>query len=98
MTGENRQIAVVPHSDEEKSLTVQSGGESDFTDDGFEEKQKRRSKTAGPDKLYTLSLTELYQISYHSKPPIIESLLCVGVYILAGAPKIGKSFLVTQLA
>ncbi len=98
MTEENEEKAIVPFFGTEESLTVRSGSERDFTDDDFEEKQKRRSKTAGPDKLYTLSLTELYQISYHSKPPIIESLLCAGVYILAGAPKIGKSFLVTQLA
>ena len=61
-------------------------------------KQKRRFHSADPHDLYTLSMSELYEISYHSKPPIIESLLCAGVYILAGAPKIGKSFLVTQLA
>ncbi len=98
MTEENEEKAIVPFFGAEEALTALSGGESDFTDDDFDEKQKRRAKTAGPEKLYTLSLTELYQISYHSKPPIIESLLCVGVYILAGAPKIGKSFLVTQLA
>ena len=61
-------------------------------------KQKRRFHSADPSDLYTLSLSELYEISYHSKPPVIEGLLCIGVYILAGAPKIGKSFLVTQLA
>ena len=61
-------------------------------------KQKQRFHSADPNDLYTLSLSELYEISYHSKPPIVEGLLCTGVYILAGAPKIGKSFLVTQLA
>ena len=32
------------------------------------------------------------------QPPIIDGLLYAGAYILAGAPKIGKSFLVAQLA
>ena len=36
--------------------------------------------------------------SYKSRPPVIDGLLYSGAYILAGAPKIGKSFLVAQLA
>lgn len=43
-------------------------------------------------------MTELYQTAYKSRPPIIDGLLYAGAYILAGAPKIGKSFLVAQLA
>ena len=43
-------------------------------------------------------MTELYQTTYRSRPPIIEGLLHAGAYILAGAPKIGKSFLVAQIA
>ena len=43
-------------------------------------------------------MTELYQTAYQSRPPIIEGLLYAGAYILAGAPKIGKSFLVAQIA
>ncbi len=51
-----------------------------------------------PSYLHTVSLTELYQTAYESRPPIINGLLYAGVYILAGAPKIGKSFLVAQIA
>ena len=43
-------------------------------------------------------MTELFQTSYKSRPPIIENLLHSGAYLLAGAPKIGKSFLVAQIA
>lgn len=43
-------------------------------------------------------MTELYQTAYQSRPPIIDGLLYAGAYILAGAPKIGKSFLVAQIA
>ena len=46
----------------------------------------------------TKLMTELYQTSYKSRPPIIDGLLYSGAYILAGAPKIGKSFLVAQIA
>lgn len=51
-----------------------------------------------PDYLHTVSLTELYDTVYRSRMPIIENLLYTGAYILAGAPKIGKSFLVAQFA
>ena len=53
---------------------------------------------ADPHYLHTVSMTELYQTSYKSRPPIIGGLLYGGAYILAGAPKIGKSFLVAQIA
>lgn len=51
-----------------------------------------------PDYLHTVSLTELYDKVYRSRMPVIENLLYTGAYILAGAPKIGKSFLVAQFA
>ena len=51
-----------------------------------------------PNYLHTVSMRELYQKVYTGKPAIIDGLLNSGAYILAGAPKIGKSFLVAQLA
>ena len=51
-----------------------------------------------PDYLHTVWLTELYDTVYRSRMPVIENLLYTGAYILAGAPKIGKSFLVAQFA
>lgn len=59
-------------------------------------RQMRRMNS--PDYLHTVSLTELYDTVYRSRVPIIEGLLYTGAYILAGAPKIGKSFLVAQIA
>ena len=55
-------------------------------------------RMASPYYLHTVSMTELYQTTYKSRPPIIDGLLYGGAYILAGAPKIGKSFLVAQIA
>ena len=46
----------------------------------------------------TLKMTDLYNQVYTSRPPIIGGLLYPGTYILAGAPKLGKSFLMAQLA
>ena len=51
-----------------------------------------------PHYLHTISMTELYLTAYQSRPPVIDGLLYSGAYILAGAPKIGKSFLVAQIA
>lgn len=50
------------------------------------------------DFLPYMSMTELYDTVYTAKKCIIENLLYAGTYILAGAPKIGKSFLAAQLA
>ena len=43
--------------------------------------------------LETVSMAELYDSVYPSKPPLIDGLLYPGTYLFAGAPKLGKSFL-----
>ena len=45
-----------------------------------------------------LTMAELYDHSYPPREPVIEGLLYGGTYIFAGAPKVGKSFLMMQLA
>ncbi len=49
-------------------------------------------------RLKTVSMADLYNQVYTSRPPIINGLLYPGTYILAGTPKRGKSFLMAQLA
>ena len=49
-------------------------------------------------RLKTVSMTDLYNQVYTGRPPIINGLLYPGTYILVGAPKLGKSFLMAQLA
>ncbi len=66
--------------------------------ESMEEMYRQMQRMAHPYYLHTVSLTELYQTAYKSRPPIIDGLLYSGAYILAGAPKIGKSFLVAQIA
>ena len=48
--------------------------------------------------LETVSMAELYDTVYPSKPPLIDGLLYTGIYLFAGAPKLGKSFLMAQIA
>ena len=64
----------------------------------FEEIQREMIRMMDPSYLKTISMTELYDTVYQSKPPLIDGLLYPGTYIFAGAPKLGKSFLMAQLA
>ena len=51
-----------------------------------------------PNYLHTVSMNQLYDTSYQNRPVVIEGLLHSGTYIFAGAPKVGKSFFMGQLA
>ena len=73
-------------------------GETENSTESLEEMYCKMQRMADPRYLHTLTMTELFQTSYKSRPPIIENLLHSGAYLLAGAPKIGKSFLVAQIA
>lgn len=51
-----------------------------------------------PYYLPTKSMTNLYDEVYPPKLPIVENLLYSGTYLFVGAPKVGKSFFMAQLA
>ena len=55
-------------------------------------------RKSDPDRLQTFTMEDLYETVYPPRPPIIDGLLYPGTYIFAGAPKVGKSFLMEQLA
>lgn len=48
--------------------------------------------------LPTISMPELYENVYDGKPSTIGGLLYAGTYLFVGAPKVGKSFFMLQLA
>ena len=77
--------------DEEINGDFQNNSES------LDEIYRRIQRLTDPHYLHTISMTELYQTAYQSRPPIIDGLLYAGAYILAGAPKIGKSWLALWL-
>lgn len=56
------------------------------------------SRVFDPRYLRTISMSELYETVYESKPPLIDGFLYPGTYLFVGAPKLGKSFLMAQLA
>lgn len=111
MTDENRKTtAPVPPvgADGEQSLPIDTCiittdvPEINYPDENSEENflelQRRLDRINDPNYLHTITLNELYETTYPSRPPIIDGLLYPGTYLLAGAPKVGKSFLVGQLA
>ena len=70
-------------------------------DSEFKEKMRRlqlMQRINDPDYLPTITMNELYENVYQSRPPVIDGLLRTGTYLMAGAPKVGKSFLVAQIA
>ena len=62
--------------------------------DLYREIQRRMA----PDYLETVSMTTLYDTDFEGQEPLIDGLLYRGAYLLAGSPKVGKSFLMAQLA
>ena len=68
------------------------------SNENFDELNKKLRRMQDPAYLPTVTMTELYDTVYESKPPVIDGLFQNGTYIFAGAPKVGKSFLMAQLA
>jgi len=68
------------------------------SNENFDELKKKLRRMQDPAYLPTVTMTELYDTVYESRPPVIDGLFQNGTYIFAGAPKVGKSFLMAQLA
>ena len=64
----------------------------------YREMLRQMQRMSDPAYLHTVSMNDLYQNIYQSRPPVIDGLLYPGTYLFAGAPKVGKSFLMAQLA
>lgn len=88
-------------ADDGRSLTKCTGDsitnqDADFN--SFEKIQRKMMRMLDPRYLHTVSMTELYDTVYRSRPSLIDGLLYPGTYLFVGAPKLGKSFLMAQLA
>ena len=68
------------------------------TEETLEEMYRRMQRMNDPAYLPTVTMQELYEKVYQSRPPVIDGLLYSGTYLFAGAPKVGKSFFMAQLA
>lgn len=70
----------------------------EISPEDYEKMMRQMERIGNPDYLHTVSMNELYETVYQSRPPIIDGLLYTGTYLFAGAPKLGKSFFMAQLA
>ena len=67
------------------------------------QKQINQQATKKPEKsgrggLQTMSMPELYDTVFVPRIPIVDGFLYGGIYLFVGAPKVGKSFFMAQLA
>ena len=102
---ENKKEMTAPNvsvgADTEQSMSKSADNSITDNDENikyFEEMQRESLLSFDQSYLKTISMSELYDTVYQSKPPLIDGLLYPGTYIFAGAPKLGKSFLMAQLA
>ena len=79
-------------------ITAESPEINDLEDISQEKFFQQMQRMADPAYLHTVSMNELYETVYQSRQPVIEGLLYSGTYLFAGAPKVGKSFFMAQLA
>ena len=63
--------------------------QDDENSNSFDEFQREMIRMMDPSYLKTVSMSELYDTVFQSKPPLVEGLLYPGTYIFAGAPKLG---------
>ena len=66
--------------------------------ENLEELYRQMQRMNDPAYLHTVSMNELYETVYQSRPPVIDGILYSGTYLFVGAPKVGKSFFMAQLA
>lgn len=72
--------------------------ENKTSEESFEEFMRKLNRVSDPAYLPTVSMSELFENVYQSRPPVIDDLLYPGTYLFAGSPKVGKSFLMAQFA
>ena len=79
-------------------MTTSSIAEKERESNPPEEEYREKQRMDIQAYLPTVTMSELYQNVYQSRPPVIDGLLYPGTYLFAGASKVGKSFLMAQLA
>lgn len=67
-------------------------------DESMDEMLRQMQRMSDPSYLATMTMSQLYDTVYESRLPIIDGLLYPGTYLFVGAPKVGKSFLMAQIA
>ena len=79
-------------------IIVTGNEEINPIDESMEEMLRQMQRMSDPSYLATMTMSQLYDTVYESRLPIIDGLLYPGTYLFVGAPKVGKSFLMAQIA
>lgn len=79
-------------------VSVEINCQDENSEGSFEELCRQMQRMSDPAYMHTVTLNQLFEKVFPSRPPIMEGLLYNGTYLIAGAPKVGKSFLVAQIA
>lgn len=87
-----------PLSQKPTPSITEDGTENNPPERDLDEILRQMQRFNDPAYLPTISMNDLYENVYQSRPPIIDGLLYTGTYLFVGAPKVGKSFLMAQLA
>ena len=89
---------IIPDYGENFNPTAEEMFEAQMQYEQEMQAQAQAERESAPDFMHTVSMPELYEMVYPGKPPIIDHFLYPGTYLFVGAPKVGKSFMMAQIA
>lgn len=90
----NIETSILPDTVNSEQFTNDIAIDKDY----FARKQIEMLNKMNPNYIETVSMPELYEMVYTGKAPIIDGLLYPGTYLFVGSPKVGKSFMMAQIA
>lgn len=81
-----------------KNRILENSSDYNNIREDFEKMQKEMIRQMDPSYLHAINMKELFDRPFIGKPSLIEGLLYTGTHLFVGAPKIGKSFMMAQIA
>lgn len=94
----NNTIDIIPDYGENFNPSSEEMFEAQMQYEQEMQAQAQAERESAPGFMQTVSMPELYEMVYPGKPPIIDHFLYPGTYLFVGAPKVGKSFMMAQIA
>ena len=94
----NNYNGIIPDYGEDFNPTAEELFEAQMQYEQEMKAQAKAERESALDFMQTVSMPELYEMVYPGKPPIIDHFLYPGTYLFVGAPKVGKSFMMAQIA
>lgn len=99
MTTVNASTAIEAQRSSEPINSITEDNEKiKYSNDDFEAYQQELLKMLDPSYLKTVTMPDLYGTVFERQSGLIEGLLHRGTYLFVGSPKVGKSFMMAQLA